>query len=53
MVCRPRKLLPFALRNAACAQKIHALVGLIKNGDQIDQATALRLKKELVEKFEE
>lgn len=34
-------------------EEIHALLGLMKDDGQIDQATALRLKKELVEKFKE
>lgn len=34
-------------------EEIHALLGLMKDGGEIDQATALRLKKELVEKFKE
>jgi superfamily II DNA or RNA helicase len=34
-------------------EEIHALLGLTKDGEQIDQATALRLKKELVERFKE
>jgi superfamily II DNA or RNA helicase len=34
-------------------EEIHALLGLMKDNGQIDQATALRLKKELVEKFKE
>jgi len=34
-------------------EEIQALLGLMKDGGDIDQATALRLKKELVEKFRE
>ncbi len=34
-------------------EEIHALLGLMKDDGQIDQAMALRLKKELVEKFRE
>jgi superfamily II DNA or RNA helicase len=34
-------------------EEIHALFGLIKDGGEIDQATALRLKKEIVERFKE
>ncbi|MFH1738031.1 MAG: SNF2-related protein [bacterium] len=34
-------------------EEVHALLGLMKNGEQIDQAMALRLKKDLVEKFRE
>ncbi|MDI6753321.1 MAG: helicase-related protein [Thermodesulfobacteriota bacterium] len=34
-------------------EEIHALLGLMKDNGQIDQAMALRLKKELVEKFRE
>lgn len=34
-------------------EEIHALLGLIKGQGEIDQATVLRLKKELVEKFKE
>ncbi|HBB16116.1 MAG TPA: hypothetical protein DCZ97_03620 [Syntrophus sp. (in: bacteria)] len=34
-------------------EEINALLGLMKADDQIDQATVLRLKKELVEKFKE
>jgi len=34
-------------------EEVHAPLGLMKNGEQIDQAMALRLKKELVEKFRE
>lgn len=34
-------------------EEIRALLGLMKDDDQIDQATALRLKKELVERFKE
>lgn len=34
-------------------EEIHALHGLTKDDGQIDQATALRFKKELVEKFRE
>lgn len=34
-------------------EEVHTLLGLIKDDGQIDQATALRLKKELVEKFKE
>jgi len=34
-------------------EEVHALLGLMKNGEQIDQAMALRLKKDLVEKFKE
>lgn len=34
-------------------EEINTLLGLMKDGGEIDQATALRLKKELVEKFRE
>ncbi len=34
-------------------EEIHSLLGLMKDNGQIDQATVLRLKKELVEKFKE
>jgi superfamily II DNA or RNA helicase len=34
-------------------EEVHALLGLMKNGEQIDQAMALRLKKDLVDKFRE
>ncbi len=34
-------------------EEVHALLGLLKDDGQIDQATALRLKKELIEKFRE
>ncbi|TRZ91220.1 NgoFVII family restriction endonuclease [bacterium] len=34
-------------------EEIRALLGLMKDDEQIDQATALRLKKELVERFKE
>ena len=34
-------------------EEIHSLLGLMKDDGQIDNATALRLKKELVEKFRE
>ena len=33
--------------------EIHTLLGLAKNGSEVDQATVLRLKKELVENFKE
>jgi len=34
-------------------EEISTLLGLMNNGGEIDQAAALRLKKELVEKFKE
>jgi superfamily II DNA or RNA helicase len=34
-------------------EEVQALLGLMKDGGEIDNATALRLKKELVEKFRE
>ena len=34
-------------------EEVHALLGLMKDGGEIDQATVLRLRKELVERFRE
>ncbi len=33
--------------------QVHALVGLTQSDEQIDQATAIRLKKELVQQFKD
>ena len=34
-------------------EEVHALLGLMKSDEQIDQATAVRLKKELVQQFKD